>query len=88
MPNNEIIDRIDAIADHYGYEHQRMKLIEELGELIQALAKGEEQAIMWECADVTIMIQQVLYLLRLNTHIAIEAKVSRQEQRIKDEQNG
>ena len=30
-----------AIADHYGKEHQTIKAMEELAELIQALAKGD-----------------------------------------------
>lgn len=77
--------RINAIAEHYGYEHQRIKCIEELAELTQALARGDKQEILWESADVVIMIQQILYLLKLNNKSAIESKVARQERRIKEE---
>lgn len=76
-------DRIYAIADHYGYEHQKMKLIEECSELIKAIIKGDQDDIMWECADVIIMIHQIMHLLNVNPAPAIEYKVSRQEARIK-----
>lgn len=43
--------KIKAIADHYGKEHQTIKAIEELAELIQALAKGDIENIKEEIAD-------------------------------------
>jgi NTP pyrophosphatase (non-canonical NTP hydrolase) len=84
MPK-DIVDRINDIADNYGYEHQRIKLIEELGELTSAVARNDIDNIVEECADVTIMIQQVLYLLKKNTHSTIVSKVERQERRIENE---
>lgn len=51
------------IADHYGVEHQKQKLVEELAELIQAVCKGEKEQIMEEMADVAIMLEQTQYLL-------------------------
>ena len=47
-----------AIADHYGKEHQTIKAIEELAELIQALAKGDTDNIKEEIADVRVMLEQ------------------------------
>ena len=71
--------KIQYIADHYGYEPQSRQLIEELSELIQAICKHnrafagkrfsklskcpEKDAITEEIADVEIMIAQIEYLL-------------------------
>ena len=46
-----------AIADHYGKEHQTIKAMEELAELIQALAKGDIENIKEEIADVRVKIE-------------------------------
>lgn len=56
-------DAIIKIADHYGLEHQQIKTIEELSELIQALAKGNRMNTLEEMADVTVMIKQLQYLM-------------------------
>ena len=71
--------KIQYIADHYGYEPQSRQLIEELSELIQAICKHnrafagkrfsklskcpEKDAITEEIADVEIMIAQIEHLL-------------------------
>ena len=71
--------KIQHIADHYGYEPQSRQLIEELSELIQAICKHnrafagkrfsklskcpEKDAITEEIADVEIMIAQIEHLL-------------------------
>ena len=71
--------KIQYIADHYGYEPQSRQLIEELSELIQAVCKHnrafdgkrlskfsncpEKDAIIEEIADVEIMILQIEYIL-------------------------
>ena len=71
--------KIQYIADHYGYEPQSRQLIEELSELIQAVCKHnrafdgkrpskfsncpEKDAITEEMADVEIMLSQIKYLL-------------------------
>ena len=71
--------KIQYIADHYGYEPQSRQLIEELSELIQAVCKHnrafggkqlsesrecpEKDAIIEEMADVTIMMSQLQYIL-------------------------
>ena len=50
------------IADYYGKEHQTIKAIEELAELIQALAKEDVENIKEELADVMVMLEQIKYL--------------------------
>ena len=71
--------KIQYIADHYGYEPQSRQLIEELSELIQAVCKhnrafggkklsessgcNEKDAIIEEMADVMIMMSQLQYIL-------------------------
>lgn len=69
-------DRIKRIADHYGYEAQSRQLMEEMGELAQAVNKlwrfdkgyidGDRRALVEsvakEVADVNIMTRQIAYL--------------------------
>lgn len=70
--------KIQYIADHYGYESQSRQLIEEMAELTVALNKAwrktfdtvdkipnmdDEERIVEEIADVEIMITQIEYLL-------------------------
>ena len=74
--------KIQYIADHYGYEPQSRQLIEELSELIQAVCKHhrayedrpisvscdcpERDSIAEEMADVCIMIWQLCHLLGIS----------------------
>lgn len=53
---------IKVIADHYGKEHQTIKTMEELAELIQALAREDVENIKEELADVMVMLEQIKYL--------------------------
>ena len=72
--------KIQYIADHYGYEPQSRQLIEEMAELTVALNKAwrktfdtvdklpnmdDEERIEEEIADVEIMLSQIKYLLGL-----------------------
>lgn len=50
---------IQIIAIHFGKEAQTKKAIEELSELIRALARGDTDNIIEECADVMLMIRQI-----------------------------
>lgn len=98
--NND--EKIKKIADHYGMESQIDILQEECAELVQAVSKykrGKDDDfshLLEEMADVTIMIQQVLYLLdkRMNAEESsaydayfafIDKKLDRQIKRIEDE---
>ena len=70
--------KIQYIADHYGYEPQSRQLIEEMAELTVAINKAwrktfdavdklpnmdDEERIVEEIADVEIMLRQIKYLL-------------------------
>lgn len=65
----------EEILHHYGFEHQVSKTIEELGELLyaidesiywwnegQPLSDENRAAILTECADVIVMVAQLLRL--------------------------
>ena len=53
---------LEAI-EHYGIGHQLVKVIEELSELIQALAKNDDDHVAEELADVRIMLDQLELIL-------------------------
>lgn len=64
-------ERVKAIADHYGFEHQCKRAVEELAELIVALKhieKFDDNIVDYylnlgtELADAKIMIDQLIYL--------------------------
>ena len=70
--------KIQYIADHYGYDPQSRQLIEEMAELTVAINKAwrktfdavdklpnmdDEERIEEEIADVEIMLSQIKYLL-------------------------
>lgn len=62
--DNEICVDLWQIIAHYGYEHQKKKAVEELGELSRALARdlqyeGDRDNIAEEMADVYIMLAQL-----------------------------
>ena len=94
--NNEAIKKI---ADTYGYDAQSRQLIEEMAELTVAINKMwregmktdyfyselKKKDIAEEIADVTIMLEQIKYLLQISdTDIdqIIEQKLNRQLERI------
>lgn len=96
--NNEAIKKI---ADTYGYDAQSRQLIEEMAELMVAINKLHKLGKNWtnqdsvwcermkniaeEIADVTIMLEQIKYLLQISeTDIdqIIEQKLNRQLERI------
>lgn len=78
---------IKKIADHYGLNHQKIKLIEEMAELTQAICKGRDLSITDEIADVEIMIEQVKYLMSINANVKLQRmfKINRQLKRIENE---
>ena len=79
---------IRKIADHYGLDIQQLKLIEECGELIVAVAKGEDKNIIEELADVSIMLEQVVYLMNCKKKfkMAKAMKINRQLGRMEGEE--
>lgn len=76
-------DTLESIADQYGYDSQTTKAIEELSELIHAIARHkmrfsgsreskladceEKDAVAEEIADVIITLYQVEYLLGIDS---------------------
>ena len=98
-------DKIQKIANHYKLAKQQRQLAEECAELIQAtskLVRYQEtsyasdydwkylESVCEEMADVEIMLEQIKYLLHINSD-AIEKimrkKVDRQIERMKRECN-
>ena len=75
------------IFNHYGKQAQERQLIQELGELIVAITKGDLENIIEEMADVQVMIDQfALYKDYGDKIIPIQhQKVLRQLIRIKKE---
>ena len=71
-----------------GKEHQTIKAIEELAELIQALAKGDTENIKEEIADVRVMLEQIEYLYGISDDaitLRMCAKLWRQLERMEGE---
>lgn len=87
--DDKSIERCKAILDHYGFDVQQEKLVEECEELIKA-AQGEDyDSFIEELADVAIMITQMAMSLDENQqeqfNAMVDLKLSRTIQRIKSE---
>ena len=80
------------IAEHYGLRVQMRQTIEEMAELTQVICKAERydldtvrDHLVEEVADVSIMIDQLEYLLGDSRIAQIKAeKIERQKRRIED----
>ena len=59
MIKNKFKDDAIKIIEKFGKEHQKNKAIEELAELVVALAKNDKTNIVEETADVLFMILQI-----------------------------
>ena len=79
-------EQLSRIYDHYGRENQYKKTIEELGELISAMATGTEEDVISEIADVEIMLEQLKDGLGIRAKVCgeIDYKLKRQLVRIGD----
>lgn len=97
----EIDPRLKKIADHYGFDAQAEKAIEEMAELIVAIKHlkkldGNEADYLVhfveELADVKIMIDQLVFLVRQGEECAAsfdlqtEYKIERTLRRIAEEE--
>lgn len=85
-------ERIKKIADHYGIKKQMHQLAEECSELAveasHSARKGTTVKIIEEMADVLIMIEQVVYLAKIDIcdiEDCINYKLDRQMERIKED---
>ena len=87
-------DKLQMIADHYGIKKQLRQLAEECSELAveasHSARKGTTVKIIEEIADVQIMIEQIIYLAKIDKcdiEDCINYKLDRQIKRIKEEKN-
>ena len=84
--------RIVKIATHYGFEHQKRKLVEEMAELTQDIMRGKD--IVEELVDVEIVLEQLKFLLTKDDEVKEdytdmrEFKIERQLERMKEEMKG
>ena len=86
-------ERIKTIADHYGIKKQLRQLAEECSELAveasHSARKGTTVKIIEEIADVQIMIEQIIYLARIDRcdiQDCINFKRDRQMKRMEKEE--
>ena len=87
-------ERIKTIADHYGIKKQLRQLAEECSELAveasHSARKGTTVKIIEEMADVQIMIEQIIYLARIDRcdiQDCINFKLDRQMKRMEKEES-
>ena len=79
------------IADHYGFESQKKKTVEELIELADTLIHYDDRCsrndVIEEMADVQIMLWQMEKLMScsVDMELMIVRKVNRQLRRIREE---
>ena len=86
--------RIKTIADHYGIKKQLRQLAEECSELAveasHSARKGTTVKIIEEIADVQIMIEQIIYLAKIDKcdiEDCINYKLDRQMKRMEKEKD-
>lgn len=84
-------DKIQAIADYYGIKEQMRQLAEECSKLAveanHSARKGTTVKIIEKIADVLIMMEQVIYLAKIDKcdiEDCINYKLERQMKRIKE----
>lgn len=86
-------DKVKEIAEHYGLKNQLRQLAEECSELSveasHSARHGTTVKIIEEMADVMIMIEQVIYLAKIDKcdiEDCINYKINRQLKRIEEEE--
>lgn len=86
---NKRFKKLETILEHYGFDAQQEKLVEECAELIEAALGEDYNNFIEELADVSIMISQMVMSLDKNQQeqydAMIDLKLSRTIQRIKSE---
>ena len=92
MTTKEFLENANAemgrkVWEHYGEEAQTKKLVEELAELITAIAREDTRAIREEMADVKVMIMQFENGMEIDTLPIMNYKLHRQLARIENENN-
>ena len=86
-------EKVKKIAEHYGLKNQLRQLAEECCELSvessHSARKGTTLKIIEEISDVMIMIEQVIYLAKIDKcdiEDCINYKINRQLKRIEEEE--
>ena len=86
-----MMNRIEFLATYYGKEHQELKTIEELEELLQELisnikTEGVSSNTPSEISDVLIMLYQLIYIYDIVEEVIEQEdfKINRQIDRIKN----
>ena len=92
MTTKEFLENANAemgrtVWEHYGEEAQTKKLVEELAELITAIARDDIRAIREEMADVEVMIMQFKQGFNIDTLPIMNYKLNRTLARIENEKN-
>lgn len=92
MTKKEFLENANAemgrkVWEHYGEEAQTKKLVEELAELITAIAREDVRAVREEMADVEVMIMQFKQGLNIDTLPIMNYKLNRTLARIENEKN-
>lgn len=92
MITKEFLENANAemgrkVWGHYGEEAQTKKLVEELAELITAIAREDARAVREEMADVEVMIMQFKQGLNIDTLPIMNYKLNRTLARIENEKN-
>lgn len=92
MTTKEFLENANAemgrkVWEHYGEEAQTKKLVEELAELITAIAREDVRAVREEMADVEVMIMQFKQGLNIDTLPIMNYKLNRTLARIENEKN-
>lgn len=92
MTTKEFLENANAemgrkVWEHYGEEAQTKKLVEELAELITAIARDDIRAIREEMTDVEVMIMQFKQGFNIDTLPIMNYKLNRTLARIENEKN-
>lgn len=88
-------EQLHQIINHYGYNHQKDKLFEEMAELQKEVCKekdgkGDKQHIAEELADVYVMLQQLQLMYGISDEkieLEVQKKIERTLDRIEGECN-
>ena len=78
-------EKLKKIYNHFGEEAQMHKLIEEAGELAEAVREGYKEHITEEIADVLVLVEQIIKehnIVNVSIIEVFEQKVERTIERI------
>lgn len=76
------MDIYDRAIVKFGAERQKQKAIEELSELIRAISRNDRDNIIEEYADMTIVMNQVMRIYRIDYLPEILKKINEKEKKL------